>query len=113
LLKPQPGGPGAGSVRVMLRPEQIVRVAPNEGMPVQKLAAAFRGDHTLATVSIKGVRLELRLASPDAVPETLHLRVVGACMAYAGLQGRRSDRNALMSPGRGPARRLECPPFLA
>lgn len=87
LLEPQPGAPDAGSVRVMLRPEQIVQVAPGEGVPVQRLAAAFRGDHTLTTVGVGGVQLELRLTVPDAVPETLRLRVVGACMAYAAPQG--------------------------
>ncbi len=86
-LQPQPGGPDSGRVRVMLRPEQVVRVAPGEGIAVQRLATAFRGDHTLATVGVDGVCLELRLTLPDAVPETLHLRVLGACMAYAAPSG--------------------------
>ena len=87
LLEPQPGAPDAGRVRVMLRPEQVVQVGPDEGIPVQKLATAFRGDHTLTTVGVDGVQLELRLTVPDAVPETLHLQVVGACMAYPERQG--------------------------
>lgn len=82
LLEAQPGAPDADRLRVMLRPEQIVPVAPDEGVPVQRLATAFRGDHTLTTVGMGGVQLELRLAMLDAVPETLHLRVAGACMAY-------------------------------
>ncbi len=81
-LAVQSGAPAAGAVQVMLRPEQVLAVGPGDGVPARKLAAAFRGDHTLTTVDINGEQLDLRLPALGADCGTLHLRVTGPCMAY-------------------------------
>ncbi len=76
------GSADAGPVQVMLRPEQIVLGAPGDGVAARKLGAVFQGDHTVVTVGIGPVRLELRLALVDDLSDTLHLRVAGPCMAF-------------------------------
>ena len=79
----QPGSPGAGPVRVVLRPEQIVPTVAGRGVPVRRIASAFRGDHALVTVAVGGTELELRLPSMVDPHEELYLRIAGACMAFA------------------------------
>ena len=76
------GSVAAGPVQAMLRPEQVVIAPPGEGIPARRVATAFRGDHSLVTVEIAGIRLDLRLNVPDDLPEMVTLRVVGPCVAF-------------------------------
>ena len=78
------GTPEGGAVEVLLRPDQIVCTEAGQGTVQARVSgAAFRGDHTVVTLECGGVRLDLPLRIPDVVPEMLHLRVEGRCMAYA------------------------------
>ncbi len=82
VLTPYPGAPATGAVQAMLRPGQIVLANPGEGSAAHLVSATFQGDHLLATVDVAGIAIDLRLASLEALPKTLHLRVTGACMTY-------------------------------
>ena len=78
------GSPESGTVEVMLRPDQIVCGEPGQGGVAARVSgAAFRGDHTVVTVECGGTSLELPLRVVGAVPEQLHLRIDGHCMAYS------------------------------
>ncbi len=69
-----------GPVTVMLRPEQVTAHA--EGVAVEVVGQAFRGEHTLVTIAAGGITLDVAL--PAAPEGALRLRVGGAAMAYPG-----------------------------
>ena len=75
--------PATGPVQVLVRPEQISRTAPGQGVALQILHRVFRGDYTLAMVTNGSEQLELPLGLQDGTPDLLHLRVEGACTAFA------------------------------
>ncbi len=76
------GAPESGAVEVLLRPDQIVCAPPGQGAPARVSGVAFRGDHSVVTLECGGVRIDLPLRMPDDVPDMLHLRIEGRCMAY-------------------------------
>ena len=78
-----PGTPESGPVEIMLRPDQLVCVEPGRGVAAQVSRTAFRGDHTVVTVVCDGVPLDLPLRLLSDAPSLVHLRIDGACMAYA------------------------------
>ncbi|RZK90383.1 MAG: ABC transporter ATP-binding protein [Methylobacterium sp.] len=77
-----PGTPDSGPVDIMLRPDQLVCVQPGGGMAMRVSGTAFRGDHTVVTVTCGDASLDLPLRLVSAAPDLIHLRIDGACMAY-------------------------------
>ncbi|MCW3473201.1 ABC transporter ATP-binding protein [Limobrevibacterium gyesilva] len=75
---PMPAGPAV----VLLRPEQVALAPPGQGVAGGVVARAFRGDHTLVTVALEGMQLQLRLADAPPLGAVVHLRVTGACAAF-------------------------------
>ena len=76
-----PDAPVDGAALVLLRPEQV-RVAA-EGVDVQVVSTAFRGDYTLVSVMAAGTALSIRLPGFAAVADRLRLKVVGAGVAFS------------------------------
>ena len=68
-------------VRLMLRPEQLRLVPPGEGREAAVTGSRFKGDHTLVTVSLGGLSLDIRAQEPPAGP-TAHVAVRGGAVAF-------------------------------
>ena len=80
----QAGSPESGPVEVLLRPDQLVCTGPEQGGVAARVSgAAFRGDHSVVTIECGGGQLDLPLRVVGVVPELIHLRVEGRCMAYS------------------------------
>jgi iron(III) transport system ATP-binding protein len=73
---------GVATALGVLTPYPGAPANPGEGSAAHLVSATFQGDHLLATVDVAGIAIDLRLASLEALPKTLHLRVTGACMTY-------------------------------
>jgi iron(III) transport system ATP-binding protein len=75
----------AGPALVMVRPAQGPWAPDGPGVCAHVDHRSFRGDHTLVRLTLGELCLDLRMASLTAPPlnDRIHLRIQGACMAYA------------------------------
>jgi hypothetical protein len=71
----------------MLRPEQIVPTQAGQGVAVQRIGSAFRGDHALVTISVDGVELGLRVSGMMDACGPLYVQVVGTGIAFRSEAG--------------------------
>ncbi|MFA5664831.1 ABC transporter ATP-binding protein [Castellaniella sp.] len=80
-----PGQPGVrGDAMIMVRPEQLQWHDAPPGTPAQVDRRSFRGDHTLVSLTLDALCLDLRMASllAPALHASGYVRVLGACMVY-------------------------------
>ena len=85
LLPLQPDSPRLeGKAWVMLRPEQVALAPEGQGVPARVERCSFRGDHTLLSLLLGNVRLNLRTPSLQAPTSgtAVFLSVCGACVTF-------------------------------
>jgi iron(III) transport system ATP-binding protein len=78
-----PGARRSGPAQILLRREQIVAAAGNEGVEATVVEALFRGDHVLAKMQLGDLNFEMKLSNQHLRPgQSLRIRPCGLAMAY-------------------------------